>query len=247
MDNINKSNSEIVTQGDSRGEILSLIVISILTAGLWQFEIGRYILYPFTIMGTWFHEMSHGIAAMLLGGNFIKLELFYDGSGIATHTSSVFLGGIGNAFIAAAGPLGPAIFGSIFLISSKNSKYTKIFLFCFSILLFLSVLFWVRTVFGIIIILFFGFGIFFAAKKLSTKHQKLLLQLLGVQSIMSVYLSIGYLFSSGATIGEGNYYSDTQVMQNALFLPYWFWGGSLLIICAILLFLSLKFLYRQKV
>jgi hypothetical protein len=247
MENLYKNNIEKVTQGDSRGEIISLIIFAILTGALWQFEIGRYILYPFTIMGTWFHEMSHGLAAILLGGNFIKLELFYDGSGIATHTSSNFLGGIGNAFIAAAGPLGPAVFGSLFIISTKNPKLTKFLLYFLSFLLILSLILWIRTTFGAIFALVFGIGIFFAAKKFNERGKRLLLQFFGVQSIMSVYLSIGYLFSSGASIEGGNYFSDTQVMQNELFLPYWFWGGLLLIISAILLFVSLKIVYQKAI
>jgi hypothetical protein len=106
---------------------------------------------------------------------------------------------------------------------------------------------WIRTTFGAIFALVFGIGIFFAAKKFNERGKRLLLQFFGVQSIMSVYLSIGYLFSSGASIEGGNYFLDTQVMQNELFLPYWFWGGLLLIISAILLFVSLKIVYQKAI
>lgn len=231
---------------DSSSEIISLIVFAIITAGLWQFEIGRYILYPFTIMGTYFHEMSHGIAALLLGANFQKLELFPNGSGIATYSSDVLLGKYGEAIVAGAGPLGPAIFGSIFIYASKKEKSTKIILNLFSILLILSVILWIRTLFGIVVISLFGIGIIIFVKKFSVKSKKLLLQFIGIQGIMSIYLSIGYLYSTGANIEQSSYMSDTQVMQNALILPYWFWASFLLMISILLLFLSYRYLYKKQ-
>jgi hypothetical protein len=35
---------------------------------------------------TWFHEMGHGIAAMLAGSSFELLLIFLDGSGVALST-----------------------------------------------------------------------------------------------------------------------------------------------------------------
>ena len=61
----------------------SIIGFSVLTIFIWRFHYGYYILYPFTIMGTWFHEMGHGIMSMMVGGDFIKLEFFPNGSGLA--------------------------------------------------------------------------------------------------------------------------------------------------------------------
>ncbi|OGU57222.1 MAG: hypothetical protein A2X64_10730 [Ignavibacteria bacterium GWF2_33_9] len=246
MDEYFNTKQPKVRQGDSKKEIFVLIFFAVITSVLWQFQIGIYILYPFTILGTWFHEMSHGLAAMALGGDFRKLELFWDGSGIATHSGGLFLGGIGNAIVAAAGPLGPAIFGSIIIVSTKSQKLTRFFLYFLSILMLLSVLIWIRTLFGIIIISLMGIGIFFAAKKISENKQKLFLQFLGIQAISSIYLSIGYLYSSGAEIEGAGYYSDTQVIQNNLFLPYWFWATAILIFSAIIMIISLRSVYLKE-
>ncbi|MCX7595352.1 MAG: M50 family metallopeptidase, partial [Fischerella sp.] len=65
-----------------------LIVAAIVTIGLWQLPAGNYILYPFSILATWFHEMGHGLMALLLGGNFQQLQIFPDGSGVATYSYS---------------------------------------------------------------------------------------------------------------------------------------------------------------
>ena len=58
------------------GLLLCLAIASIL---LWQTAFGSFLLYPFTILATWFHEMGHGIAAMLTGSDFERLLIFPDG------------------------------------------------------------------------------------------------------------------------------------------------------------------------
>ncbi len=60
-----------------------LIAMAILTVGVWHLPGRNYILYPFTIMATWFHEMGHGLMALFPGGSFSKLLIFHDGSGVA--------------------------------------------------------------------------------------------------------------------------------------------------------------------
>lgn len=240
-----KSNINIYKQKDSG--ITWLVLFAIITALLWQFQFGRYILYPFTILGTYFHEMSHGLTALLLGGNFQKLELNPDGSGVAYYSGTIALGRIGRAMVAGAGLLGPSIFGSLLILSSSNNKMTKYAIIVFTLLIFLSILFWIRTFFGLAIMVFFLILLFFIIAKTNIEFQKKVLQFIGIQSILSLFLSIDYMFSSGALVDGKSFYSDTQVMQEELFFPYWFWGGILLIIAIFLLILSfMKVLKIQK-
>ena len=64
-----------IEKKDNRGFII-LIVLTVITFVVWQIPlVGRFILYPFTILGTWFHEMGHGVTAMLMGGSFEQLEI----------------------------------------------------------------------------------------------------------------------------------------------------------------------------
>ncbi len=53
-----------------------LLGAAVTTAILWQLPMGDYILYPFTILATWFHEISHGLMSIILGGNFRELQIF---------------------------------------------------------------------------------------------------------------------------------------------------------------------------
>lgn len=228
--------------------VIALIVIAVVTAILWQFQAGRYILYPFTILGTWFHEMGHGLSAMILGGSFKKLEIYANGSGLAIHSGTLLLGNIGNAIVAAAGPIGPSIAGAAFMLSSGKAKSTKFMLYFLGILLIISALIWVRPLFGFgfIFILIFGTAIFFIARKADFGLQRFTLRFLGVQACLSVYLSIDYLFSPGANVSGYQYLSDTSVIQQNLFLPYWMWGALILAFSALVIVQSLIFIYKGK-
>ena len=65
--------SSILADEDRKHRIALLSGIAVVSIILWQTIIGGYILYPFTILATWFHEMGHGIAAMLTGSRFERL------------------------------------------------------------------------------------------------------------------------------------------------------------------------------
>ncbi len=219
-------------------------VFAIVTVIIWQIPGGNFILYPFTILGTWFHEMGHGLAAIFLGGNFIKLELFPDGSGVATYSGNLFLGDLGKAFVAASGPLGPTFFGVILILSTRKQELAKFVLIILSILLIISLILWIRPVFsfGFIIIILFSILFFLVAFSKSSKLQIAFISFLGVQSIISVYSSLDYLFSPYGDLLR----SDTYVMQEILLLPYWFWAILILLISTIAFLYSFKILLFTK-
>ena len=99
-----------------------LIAAAVLTVVLWQIPGGNYILYPFTILATWFHEMAHGLTALLLGGRFTKLLIFSDGSGAAYYSGPLLLGTFGQVLVAAAGPMGPPVAGAALILTSRSLK-----------------------------------------------------------------------------------------------------------------------------
>lgn len=228
--------------------VIWLVLFSLGTIVLWQIPGGNYILYPFTILGTWFHEIAHGLAAILLGGSFLYLELYPNGSGLAAHSGDLFLGSIGRAIVAGAGPLGPTFTGAVFIYSSTNEKLTRIILALFGLMLIVSIILWIKPLFGFGsgMILLFSIVIIYISIKGSTPIKRFTLQFLGVQSLVSLYLSIGYLFSDGGVVAGQEYYSDTKVMQQHLLLPYWFWGGAILAFSAFIIYKSLFYAYFGK-
>ncbi|MFC2130759.1 M50 family metallopeptidase [Bacteroidota bacterium] len=228
-----------------KSSIIILIAFAVITIVLWQIPGGFWILYPFTILGTWFHEMGHGLAALLLGGNFHRLEIYSNGSGLAMYSGTLLFGNIGRALVAAGGPLGPTIAGATFIAFSPNKTITRFLLYILSFVLIISVILWIRSWVGIGIILVFGLAIIIIATKANDDIKALALQFMGVQACVSVYLSFGYLFSQGASIGGNSYLSDTAIIAQSLFLPYWFWGGLIILLSIFLIFKSLKYVFSN--
>lgn len=223
-----------------------IIVLSALTITAWQFDTGRIILYPFTVLGTWFHEMGHGLMALILGGRFEKLEIFANGSGLAYWSGPLFMGDIGKGIVALAGPIGPTIFGAFFLISSANEKMGKVVLWILTVILIISGIYWVRSAVGIAIVVGFGLLTGFIAYKGKSKLKQFYLIFLGVQACLSVYLSIDYLLMSEANVTGEAQRSDTGMMELYMFLPHWFWGGLIIFISIITIWKALSYAVRKS-
>jgi len=239
-----KSLESKLNPGVDRIEIWWLIGAAVVTILLWQlpYPYGNYILYPFSILATWFHEMGHGLAAILLGGNFLQLQISADGSGFAIHSGRLFLGSIGRALVAAGGPMGPPIAGAILILASRSFKTASISLKILGGFLLFSVLIWVRSLFGIVAILLLGLIILGIGLKANRWFQVFSIQFLGVQACISTYHQLDYLFTRTAgPLGL----SDTGQIQQQLFLPYWFWGGLMAIASFAILVQSLRIAYNK--
>ena len=208
----------------TRRRAFGLALAAATTVVLWQFAAGRYVLYPFTILATWFHEMGHGLCAMLLGGSFVSLSLFPDGSGYAIHSGTRFLGQPGLALIAAAGPLGPALAGALLIVLSLRPRWSKLGLTVVALAMLLSALIWIRTVFGVSLMVLWALVLLLIRFKKSERWHSLTLQFIGVQACISVFLNIDYLFTEEVRVSGRLMYSDTGQIAAALFLPYWFWA-----------------------
>ncbi len=245
MKNRNLQLFEGTTGNQNQMGITWLVAAAAVTLVLWQFPWGNYILYPFSILATWFHEMGHGLTALLLGGNFHKLVIFPNGSGFAVHSGALFLGRVGRALVAAGGPLGPAFAGGLFIISSRRYKNAQICLIFLGSLLLLSVLLWVRSLFGIVAISLWGAGVLFIGLKTPRWVQGWAIQFLGVQAIISTYHQRGYLFMNKAVVGGRMIVSDTGQIAQALFLPHWFWACLIILICVLIFVQSLRIAYRD--
>lgn len=220
-----------------------LIAAAIATIVLWQVPAGDYILYPFTILATWFHEMAHGLMALLLGGQFRKLEIFGNGSGVASYAMSLSLAPIGPALVAAAGPMGPPIAGAALILASRSFKTATLSLKILGGFLLVSTIIWVRSLFGIVAIPLLGLIILGIALKAPRWVQGFTVQFLGVQACVSTYHQLDYLFSYGAgPLGL----SDTAQIQQRLLLPYWFWGGLMAVASLVILVQSLRLAYRSR-
>ena len=222
-----------------------LSAIALGSIALWQTTLGRLLLYPFTILATWFHEMAHGIAAMLTGSKFERLLIFADGSGLALSLRPADSFRLADALIAASGPLGPAVAGALLIVASRSAPATRTALTALGAALLLSTLIWVRSLIGWIVLPPLGLAILLLANSQSLPWQRFGIQLLGVQACISAWSQFDYLFSSDGRVGGSLNRSDTAAIADALLLPYWFWGTAISAIIIVLLWWSFKVAFRR--
>jgi hypothetical protein len=229
---------------DHRRRAGLLLAIALISVGLWQTQIGSLILYPFTLLATWFHEMGHGLAAILTGSSFDHLMIYLDGSGYANIRTPVDAGHITLALISAAGPLGPAIAGSLLIVASRTTATSRLALKILGWALIISTTVWVRSPAGWIFLPVLGLAVIALDRLGKPSHHQLAVQVLGVQACISIWRSFDYLFSSSGYVGGRSVQSDTATIADALLLPYWCWGGAISIVIAALLWWSVRKAFR---
>ena len=237
--------SSILADQEQRQRVALLAGIAGGSILLWQTALGSLLLYPFTILATWFHEMGHGIAAMLTGRGFERLLIFSDGSGVAESLRPADGYGLTDAMVAASGPLGPAIAGALLIVSSRSPTATRNALAVLGAALILSTFIWVRSPTGWLVLPALGLAIGLLALRGSQRSQAFVIQLLGVQACISVWKQFGYLFSPGGNVGGQLQRSDTGAIADVLLLPYWFWGAGISAAILALLWWSFRLAFRD--
>jgi hypothetical protein len=230
---------------DQRQRTLLLAGIALASILLWQTALGSLLLYPFTILATWFHEMGHGIAAMLTGRGFERLLIFADGSGVAQSLGPADGYGVTDALIAASGPLGPAIAGALLIVASRSPAATRNALAVLGAALVASTLIWVRSPTGWLVLPTLGIAIALLALRGSEPWRRFVIQLLGVQAAISAWQQFDYLFSPGGLVGGELRRSDTGAIADVLLLPYWFWGAIISGAILALMWWSFRLAFRR--
>ena len=234
-----------LAEQDRQQRIGVLLGLGLASVMLWQTSFGMLLLYPFTILATWFHEMGHGIAAMLLGARFEHLLIFPDGSGVAVSSRPGGGSRLTEALIAAGGPLGPPLAGALLIIASRDRRTTRSALLALGAVLLVSTLVWVRTLTGLIVLPLLAAAILASARYGGQAHQRFAIQVLGVQAFVSVWQQFGYLFTPGGRIEGQLQRSDTGAIADVLLLPYWVWGGVISIAIGGLMWWSLRVAFRH--
>ena len=209
----------------SRGSYqLSFWLAVAVTLAAWLVPYGQWVIYPFSLLATWAHEMGHGLTAILVGGSFHQLEVMPNLSGLATTATG---GRLAQAAVSAGGLVGAPICGALIIALGPRRKLTRIILGVLCFVLFLSLLLWVRNLFGAITVAAWAVALGIATFKLPHRGRFVLVQLLGIQLTLSALKGWRYLFTDKAVINGQTMNSDVSAISDALLLPYWFWGGLL--------------------
>lgn len=199
--------------------LLGLAAVTLLA---WQVPWGPWLLYPFSLLATFAHEMGHGLTAAALGQDFVALRLYADGSGVAEWRGDPSR--LVRAAVAAGGLVGPSLSGGFLLAATRVRRASRWLLAAVGLLAALSVFLVVRNPFGVAFV--GGLAAFtLGVVRFRPGWSPLVVQILAVQLALSVFRDVDYMFSRHAIVAGIPRPSDTGVMAEALFLPHWFWGA----------------------
>ncbi|ABC64439.1 M50 family metallopeptidase [Erythrobacter litoralis] len=208
--------------------------------------LGNYVLYPFMILTTWFHEMGHGLSAILVGFQFERLVLFPDGSGFAETYRPNDASGLSQALVSAGGPIMPAVVGSGLILSSAKPALWRPVLYLLGGAIALSTVLYVRSTLGWIILPAIAAGIFYIAARGTPWVERFALQFLGLTASLSMFQQWDYLLMERAVIGGQEILSDTGAIEESLFLPHWVWAIGIIALAAGMIGASLVYALSEK-
>ena len=222
-----------------------LVLAAVLVLVVPQLPLGNYLLFPFTILTTWFYEMGHGLTSMILGWEFERLILLPDGSGVAESYAYGEPGRLAQALVSAGGPLGPVVVGALLILASRRQALWRPALFVLAGAIALSILVWVRSATGLIVLPLLATSIAAIAWRARDGIARFTLQFLGVLAGLSMFRDWHYLFTEQAAIDGEVMLSDTGAIERALLLPHWVWAIAITALSALILGASLKYALRE--
>ena len=200
------------------------LLVSIgLTILLYVVPYGHTIGYPLMLVSTLVHELGHGLAGAMIGGDFQSFEMWSNGSGVAHITG--YDGRFARAFVSAGGLCGPSVAAAIGFAMARGERRSRWMLGVLGVLLLVADLWIVRSVFGWFFVTLFAVTLLGVSFRASAWASQLALLFLSVQLALSVFSRGDYLFTDKANTAAGTFPSDVANMSSALFLPFWFWGA----------------------
>jgi hypothetical protein len=238
--------SSLVTPGSQGEAIGRLVVAGLVVTMLPALPFGNYLIYPFAILTTWFHEMGHGLTALLLGQDFERLVIFPNGSGYAQYQLQGSASRLVAAAIAAGGPLAPCAIGAGLIVASAHPRAWRPVLWATASAIILSVVIWVRSATGWWALPLVAAILGLVAWRGSPAWERFTLQFVGVMGAASMLQDFNYLFTEQAMIGGQAVLSDTGQIAAVLGLPYWFWAGAILLASAVMIGAALRYALAEK-
>jgi len=116
------------------------VLLAVLAVIFWLWETPW--VFPIKILAIFFHELSHGLAALFTGGRIRKIEIFLSEGGLCHITG-------GNRFLTlSAGYLGSLLWGGAILIAASRTRYDREIAVALGGLIAYCTAFWLRPIFS---------------------------------------------------------------------------------------------------
>lgn len=223
------------------------IAIGLLASlALWHLPFGGLLLYPFKLLATWLHELSHGLVMMATGAGFDRMEIYRDTSGLAFAQTSTSRAG--RAAIAAAGYMGTPVCGAVLLVLGQAARSARWLLAGLGVAMALSAALWIRNDFGMVAA-GAGAGMLLALALFAGRGAAAvwLINFVAAQACINALLDIRVLFRSNLVVnGQVMGQSDAHDMAAATFGTPATWAAVWLLWSLGLLFAALRLLHLRQ-
>jgi len=193
---------------------LAVVVSLLISLTPWA----QFLLYPFRLFTTWVHECGHALMTVLVGGRVTSITIQPDTSGLTR--SLVPVGRVARGLVASSGYLGAAVVGCLLMAATRVEKWSHVILLSIGAFMFLTLVFWMRNLFGFAVVLAWGVALITLARRGIANARRFLLSLLAVQVALNSVYDIRILF----LIDRGR--SDAATMAQLFLLPSWVWATS---------------------
>lgn len=174
---------------------------------------------PFHWTETFFHEISHGLMALLSGGSIKSITLNYDGSGFCVSQGGV------RFLVSFAGYFGSIFWGAMIYLSvdSMSPKKSHTLMGIFVVVLLISA-FWAKGMSTYIILscMIALFSLIYKAT--SSQALKYILQLIGLFVLLDAIRSPLVLLD-GKAKGDGASLSNITYVPEVVWVGVWFLLG----------------------
>jgi len=198
-------------------ELRTLAIALLVSLLLWNLPFGGgVLLYPFKLLATWLHELSHGLAMIVTGAGFDHVVIYRDTSGLAFPTWRVE--DVGQAFIAGAGYMGTPLWGAVLLVITPTPRSARWVMIAMAALMAISAVTVVDNDFGEYAVLVMAAVFAGCAVVIPGRWRVLVAHFVAAQSCVNALLDIRVLLRpmqvvNGVSTGK----SDAHAMAEATF------------------------------
>ncbi len=176
----------------------------------------QILLYPFKLFTTWVHECGHALMTVIVGGHVTSITIDPDTSGLTQGLAPA--GRLARGLVASAGYLGAAVVGCLLMVATRVEKRAHVILAGIGAFMLLTLVLWMRNVFGAAVVLVWGVALVALARQGIGNAARFLLSLLAIQVALNSLYDIRVLF----LIDGGP--SDAATMARLFLLPSWVWA-----------------------
>jgi len=202
-----------------------LLAITAVVFALWSTPV----VLPLKLLVVFFHELSHGLAAILTGGAIVSLEVSFQQGGLAITRG-------GSRFITlTAGYLGSLLIGVGLLLAALRSQADKPILAAVGGVMLLVLVLYVRDLPTALICGGTGAVLLLAAWLLNHATCDLILRVIGLSSLIYVPYDI---FDD--TIRRAHLRSDARMLAEEFGGTTILWGGLWLVIALVVILWCLR-------